>query len=258
MHKMILIGTAGYSYPDWVGPFYPEGIKKSEMLAYYAREFMFTEVNSTYYAMPNKYMTWNLAQKTPEGFQFVVKTHQSMTHQRSAGQDIYAQFKDSLQPLAEAGKLGGVLAQFPYSFHYTRANLEYLKEMTGYLAGIPAAVEFRNQKWLNDKTFAFLKAQGLAYVCVDEPDIKGLVKPVTAVTAGIGYVRFHGRNAARWYDHKESYERYNYLYSEEELAEWVPRIRELEAKAQKIFVSMNNHYQGQAVRNARMIREKLH
>lgn len=254
---MILIGTAGYSYPDWVGPVYPEGTKKSEMLEHYAREFMFTEINSTYYAMPNRYMMWNLVKKTPEGFQFVVKTHQSMTHQRTAGKEVYDQFKESLQPILEADKLGGVLAQFPYSFHYTKANLDYLKWMAGNLEGIPVAVEFRNHKWISEDTFRFLAGEKLAYVCVDEPDVKGLVKPVTAVTTGIGYVRFHGRNAAQWYNHKESYERYNYLYREDELAEWAPRIRELEAKAKKIFVSLNNHYQGQAVRNARMIREML-
>ncbi|MHB9093952.1 MAG: DUF72 domain-containing protein [Eubacteriales bacterium] len=254
---MILIGTAGYSYPDWVGPVYPEGIKKGEMLEYYAREFMFTEINSSYYGMPNKYMMWNMVQKTPAGFQFVVKTHQSMTHQRTAGKEAYGQFREALQPVVEADKLGGVLAQFPFSFHCTKAHMEYLKWFAGQFAGMPVAVEFRNQKWVCDETFDLLAQNGLAYVCVDEPDVKGLVKPVTAVTAEVGYVRFHGRNAAKWYDHKESYERYNYLYSEDELAEWTPRIREMEAKSQKIFVSLNNHYQGQAVRNARMVREML-
>ncbi len=254
---MIFIGTAGYSYRDWIGPFYPEGMKNSEMLAYYAREFMFTEVNSTYYAMPNRYLTGSLVKKTPAGFQFVIKAHQSMTHQRFAGKGEYALFRESLQPIVEAGKLGGVLVQFPYSFHFTTANRDYLKRLAGEMAGLPVAVEFRNQKWINQETFVLLRNEGLAYVCVDEPDLQGLVRPVVAATAGFGYVRFHGRNAARWYDHKESYERYNYLYSEEELAGWVPRLRELEAKTGKIFVSLNNHYQGQAVRNARMIRELL-
>jgi len=214
-------------------------------------------VNSSYYALPNKYMMWNLVKKTPEGFQFVVKTHQSMTHRRDAGREVYAQFMEALQPLAEAGKMGGILAQFPFSFHCTKANAAYLKWMAGHFEGIPLAVEFRNQNWLREETFTLLRRLGLAYVSVDEPDVKGLVSPAAVFTAGMGYVRFHGRNAAQWYDHKESYERYNYLYAEEELAEWTPRIRELEAKARKVFVSLNNHYQGQAVRNARMIREML-
>ena len=119
------------------------------------------------------------------------------------------------------------------------------------------AVEFRNDKWISEETFALLAENGLTFTCVDEPDIHGLVKPVATVTAATAYVRFHGRNTAKWYDHQESFERYNYLYSENELAEWTPRIRELEAKANKVFVSLNNHYQGQAVRNARMIREML-
>ena len=254
---LIHIGTAGYSYPDWVGPVYPEGIKKGEMLEYYAREFGFTEINSTYYGMPNKYMMWNLVKKTPDGFQFIVKAHRSMTHDRSAGQKDYADFMEAVRPLAEAGRLGGVLAQFPFSFHCNRANREYLKWFAGHLGEIPAAIEFRNQEWLSGNTLSFLRDEGLAYVSVDEPDLKGLVRPVAALTSRVGYVRFHGRNSANWYHHKESYERYNYLYSKEELAEWIPKIIKMAEKAEQVFVSLNNHYQGQAVRNARMVREML-
>ncbi|PKM80211.1 MAG: DUF72 domain-containing protein [Firmicutes bacterium HGW-Firmicutes-14] len=254
---MIYVGTAGYSYQDWIGPVYPEGTKKGEMLEYYAREFMFTEVNSTYYSMPNKYMMWNLAQKTPEEFRFVVKAHRSMTHERSASKEDYDRFMESLQPLAESDKLGGILVQFPYSFHCSKSNIEYVKWLAGCLEGVPAAVEFRNERWINETTFEALRRAEIGYVCVDEPDIKGLVKPVTILTSGIGYVRFHGRNEVKWYNHKESFERYNYLYSEEELSEWVPRIKQLAAKAERVFVSLNNHYQGQAVRNARMVREML-
>lgn len=254
---MILVGTAGYSYQDWIGPVYPAGTKKGQMLEHYAREFMFTEVNSTYYAIPNQYMIWNMVQKVPAGFQFVVKAHRSMTHERAADEATYAQFLEALQPLIEAGKLGGILAQFPYSFHYNNAHAEYLRRMAGYFAGMPVAVEFRNQQWINEDTFEILRREGLAYVCVDEPDIRGLVSPVTILTADIGYVRFHGRNAAKWYNHQEAYERYNYLYTAEELAEWTPRIRELAAKTARVFVSLNNHYQGQAVKNARMLREML-
>ncbi len=254
---MIFVGTSGYSYPDWVGPVYPLGIKKGDMLEHYAQEFGFTEINSTYYGMPNKFMMWNLVKKTPEQFQFVVKTHQSMTHQRSAGKMEYGQFLDAVEPMREAGKLGGVLAQFPFSFHCTKANVEYLKWFAAHFEGLPLAVEFRNDKWVREGTFELLRKQGLGYVCVDEPDIDGLVKPVSVVTGDTGYVRFHGRNAVNWYQHKESYERYNYLYSQAELAEWVPRIKEMELKAKKIFVALNNHYQGQAVVNARMIREQL-
>lgn len=254
---MILIGTAGYSYDDWIGPVYPKGTKKGEMLEFYSKEFKFTEINSTYYAMPNKYMVWNLVQKTPEDFQFIVKAHHSMTHKRDAGKKEYEEFLTAINPLMEAGKMGGILAQFPFSYHFTKANVEYLKWFAGHFEGMPVAVEFRNQNWINDISFQILTNAGLSYVCVDEPDIRGLVEPLSRVTAEVGYVRFHGRNADKWYNHKESYERYNYLYSTEELGEWVPKIKEMELKAKKIFVSLNNHYQGQAVRNARMLREML-
>lgn len=254
---MLCIGTAGYSYDDWIGPVYPPGSKKGEMLEHYTREFTFSEINSTYYAIPNKYVMFNLDKKTPAGFEFVVKAHQSMTHKRDATAEIYSKFLEALHPLRESGKLGAVLAQFPYSFHFSRQNMEYLARFRAALEDIPVCIEFRNQQWMNDKTFAYLKQEQLGFVCVDEPNIRGLVKPVVTATTDIGYVRLHGRNAAQWYDHKEAYERYNYLYTEDELKEWVPRIRQLAADVTRLYVSFNNHYQGQAVKNARQMRDLI-
>lgn len=255
--EMIYVGTAGYSYDDWKGVFYPEKIDKKEMLSLYAGQFSFTEVNSTYYRLPNRHMMYNMQAKTPPDFQFVIKAYKSLTHERTNnGQDFKA-FKDALQPLAEAGKLGCVLVQFPQSFRLSGANVAYLKETARHLAGLNAVVEFRHREWLREDIFSFLSGQGLGFVCVDEPRLEGLVPPEVRATGPVAYVRFHGRNREKWYNHRESYERYDYLYSEAELDEWVPGIVGLSRKSDKVYVSMNNHYRGQAVVNARMIREMI-
>ena len=252
---MFYIGTAGYSYRDWVGTFYPDGTKSSEMLARYAREFSFVEVNSTYYRLPDVRLMTGLAQKTPASFRFAVKAYRGITHERQNPSLDAGRFMAALKPLAEAGKLSCVLFQFPYSFHNTPANRDYLKFLREWCGEVPAAVEFRNRRWISGEVFSLLRNERLALVCVDEPPVKGLIKPLAVVTAPPAYVRFHGRNAGKWYEHTESYERYDYLYSSEELKEWLPRLKVLERAAGEVYVSFNNHFRGQAVVNARMMRE---
>jgi len=254
---LFYIGTAGYSYRDWVGAVYPAGTKPGEMLELYAREFPFAEINSTYYHLPGRKMIAGLAAKTTPGFRFAIKAFQQMTHTRDGGAGVFLQFAGALNPLVEAGKLACILAQFPYSFGNTPENRDYLRRFRELLPGLPVAVEFRNQRWICQDTFALLREEGLAYVCVDEPDLKGLVRPVAVVTVPPAYVRFHGRNAARWYHHREAYERYDYLYAEDELREWMPHLTLLREKAGEVYVSFNNHYRGQAVANVRMIRELI-
>lgn len=254
---MILIGTGGYAYEDWRGVFYPPDLPAREMLAFYAREFSFTEVNSTYYRLPNRFMLYHMAEKTPEGFGFFLKAYRTMTHERQEEAADFSAFRAALSPLLEGGRLLGVLAQFPTSFRATEANREYLRRFRSRLDGVPVAVEFRHREWITPETFQLLKEEGLAYVVVDEPAFKDLVPPVQWVTAPFSYVRFHGRNYKKWWHHAERSERYDYLYSREELAEWVPRLQELANRTEKVYVSMNNHRRGQAVINARMLRELL-
>lgn len=252
--NMIYIGTAGYSYADWVGPYYPPGTKTNEMLNYYAAEFPFTEVNATYYRIPHYRMLQNMDRKTPEGFLFVIKAHQSLTHRREEDcGKIARQFREALLPLQEKGSLAGVLAQFPYSFRNNEANRNYLAGLREFMKGIPLLVEFRHQSWCSPAVFEFLRAYGMSYVCVDEPPLKGLLPPVVAVTADPAYLRFHGRNTDKWWNHRYPYERYNYLYAESELQEWVSRIARLAEASSKVFISLNNHFQGKAVINARML-----
>lgn len=139
---MLFIGTAGYSYEDWRGIFYPENLDKKEMLGFYAREFNFTEVNTTYYKMPNRFMLYHMQEKTPEGFQFVIKAHREMTHKREDNEQRFTEFKEALKPLVEAGKLGCVLAQFPTSFRNKDENRDYLRYFKEQMGDIPVVIEF--------------------------------------------------------------------------------------------------------------------
>ncbi len=255
----IYVGTSGYSYEDWREHFYPRGLGKDKMLAFYACEFSFVEVNSTYYSLVRPEVFRRLAEKTPPGFIFTVKGYKSLTHEREknrAAQDA-AKFCFSLAPLQEKGKLGAVLLQFPYSFPNRPENKSYLVFLREIFKDLPVVVEFRHQSWVREDTWELLKQTGLGYVCVDEPDLKGLVKKTLVCTAPTAYVRFHGRNKEKWWRHEQPYERYDYLYTESELKEWVPGINSLAREAERVFVAFNNHYRGQAVQNAQMLKALL-
>lgn len=249
---MIYVGTAGYSYKDWIGPFYPEGIKDVQMLEYYVMSFHFVEVNSTYYHMPRLQLCESMNRKTPENFKFAIKLFGGFTHERRCGQTEARQFLYSVQPLMESGKLVCLLAQFPYSFHYNTANLDYLKKLRQLFPEVEINIEFRNRNWIRTEVFQALQSENLGFVCVDEPGIKGLINNVVAVTSKVAYLRFHGRNAEKWYGGEGS-ERYDYLYGTDELLEWVNRIRELEDGSGVTLVSFNNHPKGKAIENAKTL-----
>lgn len=197
--REFLIGTSGYSFADWVGPFYPPGTPAAEFLPYYARHFGCVEVNSTYYGMPQASTMQRMHERTPEGFRFIVKLHQSMTHQGCDDALLYERFMQALEPLKAAGKYHGLLAQFPWSFRRDERAKAHLERMRECLAGEPLWVEFRHDSWMHPKLADWLRERALGYCCVDEPALPGLVPPVTHVTNGVGYVRFHGRNAKHWW-----------------------------------------------------------
>lgn len=252
---MIRIGTSGFSYADWVGSVYPEDLPDREQLSYYARMFPTVELNVTYYRVPDTRIVEGWVRKTPDHFLFGVKAYKGLTHERETPE--FAPFVESLAPLVEAGKLGCVLAQFPNSFRPVPENVAYLSRLREGLGELPAVVEFRNAAWANDETYETLDGLNLGFCCVDEPRLRGLMPPVAVATDGIGYVRFHGRNAAKWYNHDEAWERYDYTYSVEELEEWAPRLRELDARTPLTLVYFNNHFKGQSVRGARDLGQLL-
>jgi uncharacterized protein YecE (DUF72 family) len=277
----IWIGTSGYSFADWVGSFYPPGTKSGEFLNYYATQFECVEVNSTYYGIPEPRVLANMEKKTPEGFRFIVKLNQAMTHEYSTDPALYAQFLRVLEPLKAAGKYHGLLAQFPWAFRRddrSKAHLERLREL---LPEEPLWVEFRHASWMHPKLASWLGERSLGYCVVDEPALPGLVPPVTHVTNGIAYVRFHGRNSAHWWGSgsrvaggasfareapapapaapraRGDQLRYDYNYSERELMEWVGKINELAKQAKQTYLFFNNCHAGQAARNAKLMEELL-
>jgi uncharacterized protein YecE (DUF72 family) len=252
---LIRIGTSGFDYEDWRGPFYPEQLPRREFLAYYATHFDALELNFSYYRMPEERQLASMVRRTEGRVEFAIKAHRSMTHDRIATRAEIDAFKQAVEPLREADRLAAVLAQFPYSFHQIQENREYLKRLADAL-GPPLVVELRRSDWATDPILDWLARIGVGYCCVDEPRIDGLMPPIAAATATPGYVRFHGRNAAKWFEHDLPAERYDYRYPADELAEWIPRIRRLDEQLDKVLVFFNNHFQGKAVDAAKLL-EKL-
>ena len=253
----VVLGTSGFSFDDWVGPFYPSGTRRQDMLELYAAQFAAVEVNATYYRIPPPKTMESLGRRTPAGFEFLVKAHQSMTHEKAPPDAAtFDAFRACAEPLARTGKLRGVLLQFPWAFRPTLGARKRLDLLATELAPLgPLFVEFRHASWLSDKVFGYLEERGIGYCSVDEPALPGLVPGVARVTGDVGYVRFHGRNTKTWWG--GGGDRYDYDYSPEELKEWVAKIRELAEKASKVYVFFNNCHAGQAARSASLMQELL-
>jgi uncharacterized protein YecE (DUF72 family) len=269
---------------------YPRGVTSPEQrLRYYASKYDTVEVDSSYYAIPQRRYAEAWVKRTPADFVFHMKAYGLMTgHEvdvrtlppeltefphtvehgrvRHAHPDMvdasFDLFLDAIEPLRGSGKLGAILMQFPPCFTASdaesmRRNLDYLDHMSGRLEGYRTLVEFRHPSWVTpDKiggTLAFLRERGLAYVSVDNPQFPSrcTMPPLTAVTSDWAYVRFHGRNAATWFGKgPTAADRFDYLYSTAELEEWVPPIQALASEADETFVMFNNNHYDYAQRNA--------
>ena len=249
----ILIGTSGYYYDDWKGVFYPESLPQKEFLAFYAQNFNIIELNFTYYKQPEAQQISRMM-GTSGNLLFIVKAYKGITHEITAGsiKNILPRFLGGISHLYEKGRLETILIQFPLSFHYTEKNRVYLRELLEAISPFPACVEFRNKDWLKESVYEGLKRLSAGFVCVDEPDLPGLIPPVAIVTSKAGYIRFHGRNKKNWYG-TDSTSRYDYLYSEEELNGWMAAITKIAKETEKLYIFFNNHAKSQAVTNARML-----
>jgi uncharacterized protein YecE (DUF72 family) len=255
---MIRIGPSGFSFPDWKGTVYPIGIRERDMLSYYEKELGFNalEVNFTYYTLPSQKSFDAMSKKTSKDFEFVVKSFKGMTHEirdKETGamvnnQEIFKKFKYSLIPLMEDSKLTCILAQFPYGFFPNRENLDYLERFKAEMEEIPLVFEFRNQTWLKEQTFQFLERNKIGFCIVDEPKLSKLMPYLPRATSEIGYFRFHGRNP-NWFNVPTSV-RYDYLYSEGELKEFIPDIINISQKTAKTLIFFNNCHAGSAAKNA--------
>lgn len=263
------IGTSGYSFPDWVGPFYPPGMASRDFLPYYAQHFGCVEVNSTYYGIPAPRVLEQMAARTPAGFRFIVKVNQAMTHRGDDSRELHQKFRDAIQPLKEAGKYHGLLAQFPWAFRRDEASKARLERLREHLSGEPLWIEFRHASWMHPRLPDWLRERDLGYCAVDEPALPGLVPPVAHVTNGIGYVRFHGRNAKHWWGPRAGSPeaaapagrreqlRYDHDYSEGELMEWMARLNQMAQTAKQTYLFFNNCHAGQAAKSAKLMEELL-
>jgi uncharacterized protein YecE (DUF72 family) len=252
----IRIGTSGYSFRDWVGPFYPPGTPARAQLEYYTRFFRCLELNVTYYRVPDAKLLAGMCERTPAGFEFIVKLHADITHQHSRDDALYASFRAALQPLEDAGRMQGLLAQFPFSFKNTEANRAFLAELRQRFEPRPLFVEFRHASWIVEPMFTFLENLHVGYVSVDEPRLRDLVPPIVRATTDVGYVRLHGRNATNWYAAgPEAGDRYDYRYSDAELSDWRQKIVALARSTRKTFVFFNNCHGGNAAVNALQMQE---
>lgn len=252
-----LVGTCGYSYDEWRGILYPEGLPKAEFLAAYAASFPFVELDFSYYGMPKAESLARLSAQVPPGFRFSIKAHKSLTHERGADWRSRAlEFAKATEALAESGRLAAVLVQLPYSFKRGEAERRYLAALCDALAAFPLAVEFRNDEWQAPSVLEELDRRKAAFVLVDRPELPGLPPPSSEVTGGWSYLRFHGRNAEAWWGGGAT-GRYDYLYSDGELRDVLPEIRLVEEKAELLLVAFNNHAKGRAVANARALNDML-
>jgi uncharacterized protein YecE (DUF72 family) len=254
---VIYLGTSGYSYDDWKGVFYPAEVPSHGRLAYYAAQFDTVELNFTYYRMPIAEQLQGMADQTPEGFRFSVKVHQDITHQRRGDPAPFVQFQSGVAALQHAAKLGAVLLQFPHSFRNVKENVYYLEHCFKQLRELPLVVEFRSNDWITQRTLSLLREWGAGFCNVDMPELPGLMPRTSIVTSPIAYVRLHGRNAQKWCKHDEPWERYDYSYQEDELAEWVPHLIKMSEQAQDVYVFANNHWQGQSIATVRQLKMLL-
>jgi uncharacterized protein YecE (DUF72 family) len=258
------VGPAGWNYKDWEGIAYPAG-RSTDALSYLADYFDTIEINSSFYAPPRAKdaASWARRIRNNPRFRFTAKAWQRISHDRkeeeprslAADCDIV---RSSMAPLMEAGILGALLIQFPYSFRCTPQNQEYLSKVFGHLSEFPLVLEVRHSGWDLDPFYDFLRASKVAFCNVDQPVIGQSIKPGTQATARLGYFRMHGRNYQNWFKEDAGRDaRYDYLYTKEEIRELSGQIRKVKQSTEETYAITNNHFRGQALVNAVEILEEL-
>lgn len=265
----IYVGTSGWSYPKgegtWKGYFYPAG--KIDELEYYSQFFNTVEVNSSFYSPPNPAYVINWARRVPDDFLFTIKLWQKFTHPKmykeATGKEASISledidvFKQSLEPLASAGKLGALLAQFPPSFRNDNFGRQILGAVSRAFGQYRLAVELRHRSWSDDPDIAILlRENGVAWVQIDEPKFSSSIAPELPITSDLAYFRFHGRNKEMWWS-GDNETRYKYLYSATEINELSERVKSAAGQTKLLFAQFNNHWQGYAPRNANDLKKAL-
>ena len=251
---LIRIGPAGWAYKDWQGIVYPSKKPRGFYeLSFLAQYFDTVEINVTFYrpVAANIAATWLERIVHNNRFRFTAKLWRGFTHDRNATPADEQEFKNGLAPLFQAGVLGALLVQFPWSFRNTEENRAYVARLRTRFADYPAVLEVRHASWSEPGVLDFLEQLDLGLCNIDQPLFKRSVKPAALSTSGIGYIRLHGRNYQSWFtENKHTGERYDYLYSAAELDPWLDRIKTVEHATKDTYVVTNNHYLGKAVVNA--------
>ena len=255
---IVRVGPAGWSYPDWEGTVYPKHGSRFDHLEYLSAFFDTIEVNSSFYRVPppTHAKSWVRRVAGNPRFRFTAKSFRGFTHERTFSQNDVDAFRLFLDPLRDDGRLGAVLHQFPWSFKASPETLAHLTALLDAFKDYPQAVEVRHSSFGSDEFLSLLSAHDAGFVNIDQPLFSDSIKPSAIVTGSVAYARFHGRNYEKWFAHEESWERYNYLYSREELTPWVERVRSM-ATQRDTYVITNNHFRGQAIVNAVELKSEL-
>ena len=259
---IIRIGPAGWSYKDWEGTVYPQKPGKSfDPLEYIARFFNTIEINSSFYRPPTPSTTKSWANRVAgnKEFAFTAKLHRLFTHERGkATKSDEKEFREGMDVLVKAGKLGSLLLQFPWSFKNTADDRIYLAKLLEQFSDYPLVLEVRHRSWNNEEVYEWLEERGVGICNIDQPVFAKSIRPAARTTSPVGYVRLHGRNYQNWFREKAPRdERYNYLYSLDELDPWLVRIKDVAKHTRETYVITNNHFRGQAVVNAIEIKAAL-
>jgi uncharacterized protein YecE (DUF72 family) len=252
---VIRIGVAGWKYKDWEGIVYPAKPRPRgfDELAYISNYFDTVEINSSYYGAPRPASAKNWVESVSgnESFRFTAKLFHAFTHECKPAPNDEKDFKDGIAPLIDAGRLGAILIQFPWSFKNSTENRGYLISLRRRFQEYPLVIEVRHGSWIDEEFLRLLSELGIGICNIDQPLFHRSVKPAAHVTSTIGYVRLHGRNYRQWFSKEADVrERYDHLYSLDELDPWVRRTEQIARDAKDTYVVSNNHNLGKAVVNA--------
>jgi uncharacterized protein YecE (DUF72 family) len=251
---VIRVGPAGWNYRDWNGIVYPKPKPRGfDELTYISEYFDVVEINSSYYGPPRPASAkkWVESVSASPRFRFTAKLFHSFTHERQPAPNDEKEFKEGIEPIAEAGRLGALLLQFPWSFKFSPENRHYLTALLKRFAEYPRVVEVRHESWLEKEILDVLSELGVGICNIDQPLFHRSVKPAAHVTSGVGYTRLHGRNYRNWFSSKADVrERYDHLYSPDELDPWIARTKQIAQDAEETYVISNNHNLGKATVNA--------